>query len=175
MISSQENESTPTADAAGASVDPKDALANFASGVTIVTTIDDSGTPRGFTATAFTSVSGSPPQILVCLDTQAECYAAFSISERFAVNILAGHQEEVAMRFASKGSDKFRDLRYRTGEGEVPILDEAAAVLQCRVEERIESGDHLILIGEVTLSHSRDHRPLIYFRRRFHELPDGRR
>ena len=65
-------------------------LGHFASGVTVVTTRDSAGRPAGLTASAFTSVSLTPPMILVCVAHNAQSYEALRASDRFAVNILAG-------------------------------------------------------------------------------------
>jgi flavin reductase ActVB len=149
----------------------RDALASFPSGVTVVTTIDGEDTPRGFTATAFASVSAEPPKILVCLSRSAECFAAFDASERFCVNILADHHHRVARTFASRGADKFGAGSFGESERGMPVLEEAVAFLDCEVDQRIESGDHTVLIGDVVDCVVRQqHRPLVYFRRAFHDL-----
>ncbi|MEA2357030.1 MAG: flavin reductase ActVB [Solirubrobacteraceae bacterium] len=148
----------------------RDALATFPSGVTVVTTRDGDGRPMGFTATAFTSVSGSPPQVLVCLACAADCYAAFLAGPVFVVNVLAAGQHEVAVRFATKGVDKFAGLEVADGAHGVPMLGGAAAVLECRASERLQSGDHVILVGDVLSSRAHGHEPLVYFQRAFHRL-----
>ena len=56
----------------------RNALATFATGVTVVTTRDDGGSPQGFTANSFTSVSLNPPLILVCIARSANCFPIFS-------------------------------------------------------------------------------------------------
>jgi flavin reductase ActVB len=148
----------------------REALASFPSGVTVVTTMDEQGHAKGFTATAFTSVSASPAQILVCLDRLAECYPSFESSSMFVVNILAKHQEQVATRFATKGGDKFQEVPFARGEHGMPVLEEAVAVLECGVADRVVSGDHLILIGNVVACRSHGHEPLVYFKRAFHHV-----
>jgi flavin reductase ActVB len=148
----------------------RDALASFPSGVTVVTTRDADGAAKGFTATAFTSVSAVPPKVLVCLDCSAECFGSFIESERFAINVLATHQQDVALRFATKGGDKFAAASFLDGGHGVPVLDGAAAVLECEIDDRIVSGDHMILIGDVVDCRAHGHEPLVYFKRGFHRL-----
>ena len=46
------------------------ALSCFLTGVTVVTTTDGDGVPRGITANSFTSVSLDPPLVLVCVDSE---------------------------------------------------------------------------------------------------------
>ena len=88
-----------------AALDPtdfRDAMARFASGVTVVTTRDSGGKAVGFTASAFSSLSLDPPLLLVCLQKDADCYAAFMEAEQFGVSILAQGQSPIALRFATK-------------------------------------------------------------------------
>ena len=86
-----------------------------AAGVTVVTTRDRHGEPRGFTATAVCSVSLAPPLILVCIDRTAECYEAFQEAEAFAVNLLREDQEPLSRRFAQKTARKFAGIPASSG------------------------------------------------------------
>jgi len=99
-------------------IDPKafrQALGNYPTGVTVVTTVDADGTPRGLTANSFTSVSLDPALILVCLGKTTASHPVFMQAERFAVNILAEDQREVSALFASKSPDKFAQAAWHTG------------------------------------------------------------
>lgn len=148
------------------------ALTRFPSGVTVVTTRDQDGTPWGFTASSFCSLSAEPPQVLVCLANDADCYAAFRDGEAFAVNVLAADQEDVARLFATKGADKFGQGAFRQGTRGLPVLDGAVAVLECRVADRLPGGDHTILVGDVQEATAREGDPAIYCDRTFRELRD---
>lgn len=96
----------PAGQATEAQLRFRDAMARFASGVTIVTTTDDTGQLWGFTASSFCSLSLQPPLVLVCLDRSADCYPVFRARPRFLVNILSTHHRGLALRFATKGGDK---------------------------------------------------------------------
>jgi flavin reductase ActVB len=146
----------------------REAMARFASGVTVVTTRDAAGTPVAFTATAFSSLSLDPPLILVCLDTRASCYPAFQAAPHFAVSILAAGQAEHALRFAARGTDKFAGVTVQPGPvTALPLLPRALVHLECRTHRRFEAGDHTIIVGEVVRAESRDAMPLVHFDRRF--------
>ena len=80
----------------------KQAMACFPSGVTIVTTVDDTGQKCGFTASAFSSLSLTPPLILVCLANNADCFDNFNNQKPFAVNIIGPEHEALAFKFATK-------------------------------------------------------------------------
>lgn len=149
-------------------VDFRNAMARFASGVTVVTTVDAAGQPAGFTASAFSSLSLDPPLILVCLEKRADSYPAFQAASRFAVSILAAGQADIAMRFATKGIDKFEGAPLVRGEATgLPLITGALAHLECRTYDLPDGGDHTIIIGEVLRAVSTDREPLLHFNRRF--------
>jgi len=146
----------------------RSAMARFASGVTIVTTLDGDGDLWGFTASAFSSLSLDPPLILVCLDKRAESHTAFDHADRFAVSILAEGQSEVALRFATRGADKFGGLDVINGPATgLPLIPGAMAHLECQMYERLPGGDHTILLGEVLHAQTEDKQPLLHYNRQF--------
>jgi flavin reductase ActVB len=149
----------------------RDALAQFASGVTVVTTTDGANEPRGFTASSFCAVSLEPPLILVCLATDAECHPAFAATQSLAVNVLRAEDEAVAMSFASRGADKFAGVAFTLhSEAGVPVLHDALATLVCRIADRHRGGDHVILVAEVIDAHADGGDPMVYYDRGFRRL-----
>jgi flavin reductase (DIM6/NTAB) family NADH-FMN oxidoreductase RutF len=125
------------------------ALGSFATGVAVVTTLDSAGKPKGFTANSFASVSLDPPLVLICVDKAASCYPAFAGAHHFGINILSHGQQHISKAFASKLADKFDGMPWASGVTGSPMLPESTAWLDCRLHQRVEAGDHLILIGEV--------------------------
>jgi flavin reductase ActVB len=89
-------------------------LGRFPSGVTVVTTIDESGTDQGMTVSAFCSVSLYPPLILICIEKTASAYKALTTSAGFAVNVLSARQEQVARRFAIVDIDRRKAMSCST-------------------------------------------------------------
>lgn len=152
----------------------KAAMARFASGVTIVTTHDADGTPRGFTASSFCSVSLDPPLVLVCLAKSASSYPAFRDCDRFAVSVLRAEQTGLARRFAEKGADKFTHGRFVAGTSGVAVVDDALALVECTAEHRYEAGDHVILVGRVEHADAGSGSPAVYFDRGFSTLSERR-
>ena len=57
----------------------------FATGVTVITTRNADGTPFGLTANAVTSVSLTPPILLICVDRKAESFPHFFDSKIFVL------------------------------------------------------------------------------------------
>jgi flavin reductase ActVB len=147
------------------------AMTRFASGVTIVTTRDETGRPWGFTASSFCALSLRPPLVLVSLDRGADCHPVFLRSRDFLINILAADQQGTATAFATKAADKFAAVAFSTDPGSgLPMLPGALGTVLCRTSRTHPGGDHTILIGGVTAVSARDGAPLVYFDRGFRGL-----
>ncbi|HUO04894.1 MAG TPA: flavin reductase family protein [Candidatus Binataceae bacterium] len=148
-------------------------MGHFATGVTVITSRRASGELHGLTANAFTSVSLTPPLVLVCVDKKAESYPCFDESKVFTVNILAADQESVSRRFAVSGGNKFDGISHRLGANGTPILDGVIAWVECRVTSAIEAGDHTIYVGEIEQSETpREAKPLLFYRGGYRALGD---
>ena len=142
----------------------------FATGVTIMTCRDESSQPVGMTVNSFTSVSLQPPLVLWCVNQNIIPSRAFSKTGHFAVHVLHRGQEELSNHFAVDREDKFDGIAHRKGVGDLPILDDYLACYQCRVRERIEAGDHFILVGQLLDYELRDGEPLIFHAGRYRSL-----
>ncbi|WIX81867.1 flavin reductase family protein [Amycolatopsis carbonis] len=147
------------------------AMGHFATGVAVVTTALD-GIPHGMTVNSLTSVSLSPPLILVCLTTGARTTDAILSADRFALNVLSTRQEQLALRFARRGEDHFSGLPVKTGAHEVPVIPDALAHLECSVYRALTAGDHEVVIGEVSKVCSREGKPLGFLGGRFSDVVD---
>ncbi|MFE0605722.1 flavin reductase family protein [Streptomyces sp. NPDC058892] len=160
------------------------AMSRLAAGVCLITAHESplaDGGPRGedvgMTATAFMSVSLDPPLVLVSLREGSRMDDLLAEQPLWAVSVLADHQLPIAGRFAMKGriSDRllFADLPHVRGEASgAPLLSGALATLECRTENRVEAGDHTLVIGRVLTAAlpSPDSAPLTYFRGRYRHL-----
>ncbi|WP_037078553.1 flavin reductase family protein [Pseudonocardia spinosispora] len=151
----------------------RSALSCFPSGVTIVTTRSAVGTVHGFTASSFAALSLDPPFVLVCVDRRADCCPAFLAAERFVVNILTPAHAELAVRFATKGADKFALGGFDYDEDGHPILLDAAAVIRCELERAVPGGDHVILIGRVHDARTGNGEPVTWYRGGFLHLGES--
>jgi len=148
------------------------ALGRFASGVTVVTTIDKEGRWHGITVSAFCSVSLEPPLILICIDKTTGSHPAFEIDGAFVVNVLGEDQANLSNHFASIIADKFDGIEYtKTADG-IPILENALVNLECRLVYAHEGGDHTIFVGRIEKSKVADGNPLVYFYGNYRKL-DG--
>ncbi len=154
--------------------DFRDALSNFVTGITVITTLGPDDEPVGITANSFNSVSLEPPLILFSLARSAYSLAAFTNHRHFAVNILKEGQEEISNRFAMRSGDKWTGIEHTKWESGCPILMDVLAVLECRLRNTYDGGDHLIFVGEVLrLFNETEGRPLVYHRGRYCCLRDA--
>jgi flavin reductase (DIM6/NTAB) family NADH-FMN oxidoreductase RutF len=145
----------------------RESLAQFASGVTVVTARADERRV-GFTASAFTSVSLDPPLILVCVGQSASAHPDMLVADFFGVSVLAEDQRWVAEQFARKNCDRFEGIPLRAGPvSGVPFVQGALVHLECRVHTRSTAGDHTIFIGEVVDAVVVPGKPLLHHARRF--------
>lgn len=151
------------------------AMARFPSGVTIVTTVDEQGRERGFTASSFCSVSMDPPLVLVCLATSAECHESFERADTWLVHIAGMEHETIARRFATRGADKFAGDDFTPHASGLPHLADAPVVLECRAHARYPGGDHTILVGEVVSVGLGEPDPVVYYDRTFTPAPSSGR
>lgn len=147
----------------------KELLSNFASGVTVVTTVHE-GKRHGLTVASFASVSIEPPLILVCIGHAGRGHEAIVGAGFFGVSILADDQADVSQRFASSADDKFEGIATRDGSLGAPVVVGAAASMQCRVVAQHVAGDHTIFVGEIEEAESSSRGPLVYHRRGYHTL-----
>jgi flavin reductase (DIM6/NTAB) family NADH-FMN oxidoreductase RutF len=125
--------------------------------------------PVGFTATSFTSVSLDPPLVSFCVAHSASAWPRVSAAPVVAVHVLTAEQERVARAFATPGIDRFAEHEsigaWHEGPHGVPLLDGALAVLICRPVDRIEAGDHVIVVAApIHAEHhdDADAAPLVY-------------
>jgi flavin reductase (DIM6/NTAB) family NADH-FMN oxidoreductase RutF len=153
-------------------------MAAFPTGVTVVTTLSDDGTPYGLTCNAFMSVSADPPLVLVSLDATSNTLPVLRVTRHFVVNFLAAGCEPLALLFATKHPAKFASLAFRaTEERGLPVLHEdSIGHVVCEVVDEIEAGDHVLFLGRVYEARPPDDDavPLLYYRRRYDRWPSGR-
>src|SRR5579871_1846260 len=123
-------------------------LAQFSTGVTVMTTQADGG-PAGVTANSFSSLSMEPPLVLWSIGRTSRSFASFTTSKHFNVNILATDQIEMSQVFASRTEDKFAGIDWHPGVLGSPVLPGVLAYLECETVTTLEGGDHVILVGRV--------------------------
>ncbi len=153
--------------------DFKEAIKKFATGVCVVTTESD-GEVNGMTATAISSLSVTPPQVIVCIDKKNNSHALIKKSSAFAINVLSVNQRESSDIFATPGKAKaehLRSLKTMTRSTGSPIITDSIAFLDCKLISIHDGGDHSIFVGVVVDSGTLlDESPLLYFNGDYNSL-----
>ena len=152
--------------------DFRSAVAHFATGVTVITTVDDEGRPHSMTANSFTSVCMEPPVVLVCVAHGTNTFGFLEKVGRFGVNILRKEQEELGGYFAKRPEDRQGGVEYSytPGKDGVPYLNDSMVFLACHVVGTHVYGDHTIFLGEVDeVQQHESGKPLMFYRSRWYD------
>ena len=151
----------------------RETVANFPSGVTVVTT-RDGGEDFGLTVSAFTSLSLDPPMVLVSIDRKSKSHQHLVEGAPIGISVLAAGHTDVAVQFARHVDDRFAGINIvRRGEQDIPFVGDAAAWFLGDVCDRYVGGDHIIITVAVRECGWHDGgRPLLYRGGRLHNWPD---
>jgi len=173
-VSSRAGDEGPEAhQAAGFDSDEfREVLGHFASGVTVVTSMDE-GAPIGFTCQSFTSLSLEPPLVALAPAKTSTSWPRIRRAGVFCVNVLSESQQQVCEVFAASGGDKFAGIEWSPGRNGAPLLEGALAFIECRLLLAHDAGDHELVFGEVERLGAAPGAPLIFYRGRFTRLAAG--
>ncbi|MGX1591559.1 flavin reductase [Glutamicibacter sp. NPDC055491] len=141
----------------------------FVTGVTVVTTMDEHGKPRGLAANSYVSVSLEPPLVLVCVQKTTSTYASLFKSTHLGINIMSNGQRDTVGTFASKGDDKFAELEWHQGPNGSPLIDGSAASIEAEIKERFQAKTHTVFIAKVKHSEVAQLEPMVYKAGRFYD------
>lgn len=150
--------------------DFRDALGQFATGVTVVTCQTAQG-PLGITANSFASVSLDPPLVLWSPARSSRRFAAFEAATHYAIHILGDHQTDICNGFVKDGFD-FSNFDWHAGDNDVPLIHNCLARFECTRHAIHEGGDHAIIVGRVTAAAISDGTPLLFARGAYGRFTD---
>ncbi len=149
----------------------RNALGQFATGVTVITAQPAGGAPFGMTVNSFSALSLDPPLVLWSLQKNSDCAGNFARCTHYTVNVLQHDQVAVSNAYAKKGEHDLRPGDFRIGRSGAPVLKGCMANFECRIEARHDGGDHLILVGRVLeMQVLPERKPLVFFAGRYREL-----
>ena len=150
------------------------ALAQFATGVTVVTVESGPGRVHGMTANSFTSVSLDPLLILVCVEERARLLPLLRSRRQFGVSILKDNQRSVSEFFARADqpldAEERLGIKYRWSASGIPFVENTLCQLACSLVQTHRAGDHTICVGEVEFAEIHSGEPLIFFRGEYRGL-----
>jgi flavin reductase (DIM6/NTAB) family NADH-FMN oxidoreductase RutF len=163
------------------SLDPetfRDVMGRFATGISVITTLDGAGVPAGITVSAMSSVSLEPPLVMVALAQRRFITPLVAAARRYAVNVLRHDQQALSDCFAhapvSPGREEFCGAAWQPGPTGLPLLDGTLAALECSVVQSFDIGDHELFIAKVdSLRIDGEDDPLLYFRRQYLRVDHG--
>ena len=141
----------------------------YPTGVAVAIARTDEGQLVGMTINSFTSASMVPPLVTWCIDRKAASYCAFANCQGFSLTILSAQQADLAQRFATRGINKFEDIKLDNSHS-IPALAGGSAVMRCRHYRSMLMGDHLILVGLVMDHDLSDKQPLVFAEGQFQQL-----
>jgi flavin reductase (DIM6/NTAB) family NADH-FMN oxidoreductase RutF len=146
--------------------DFRKAVSRFATGITVITSVDDSGV-RGMTCNSFTSVSLDPPTILVSLKP-GKTHSAISEGGIFGVSVLRDEHQHYSAYFS--GPPKAEAPPDFVVRNSVPTLRECLAWFECEVIGKVDVHDHALFIARVTGCGTTDGAPIMFFESRYHRF-----
>jgi flavin reductase (DIM6/NTAB) family NADH-FMN oxidoreductase RutF len=155
----------------------RQALGQFATGITIVTTRIPSTSEQpeqleGVTINSFNSLSLEPPLVLWSLSKTARTLSLFSKADHYLIHVLSANQQALCEHFAYGAVPRFANMDYKLSPAGMPVLPDALLWLECRHHQQIDLGDHRLFIGEVTaFSRGPSTAPLVFHAGQFHHLP----
>lgn len=152
----------------GLEQDFRDAMSRVSAPVAVVTALVD-GVPQGTTVSAFSSLSLTPPMVIVALDNRGAMRDHVAAAGHLGLNVLAGDQADLGRRFASP-CDRFEGVAWESSDG-VPRLEGIAAFVRCDAVQFLPGGDHTVVLGTVAAAHSYKEESLSYHLRSFHSVP----
>ncbi|MCU1495160.1 MAG: flavin reductase domain protein FMN-binding protein [Acidimicrobiaceae bacterium] len=144
----------------------KDVMGRFATGVSVVTAIEDD-VPVGFTCQTFVSLSIDPPLVALAPAKSSTSWPRIALAGAFCVNVLASDQVAVGRKFARSGGDKFDGVSWRRGATGAPVIEDVLAWVDCELELVHDAGDHELVVGRVIGLGASEGAPLIFYRSSF--------
>lgn len=145
-------------------------VGTFPSGVTIVTTVAETGEDVGLTVSAFSSLSLDPAMVVLSVDNTSQSLPYLTVGGPIGVSVLSEGQGGVAYQFSRRGIDRFEGVGIHRRTHGVATIDGVAAWFAGTIAGAFPGGDHTILTVLVedcgTLEEAR---PLLYQRGQVHD------
>ncbi len=152
----------------------RSAMADLPAAVSLITTVDSDGVPRGATVSAISSLSLDPPLLLVCLDQRSDTLAALQPGSRLLLHIAADGQQQIAMALSRKGEQKFDEIAWTPDASGIPLIEGFANAFRCEVASLYAGGDHTIVVARIeAIAQSPENTPIVYHRRQMLPSPSS--
>ena len=156
------------------SLEYRQAWSRFATGVTVITTVEPDGGIHGMTANGITSASLDPPLALICIGHNRNTYGLVERTGRFGISVLSTSQQAVAEFFTLPPEERAEAVpaSYVELPRGCPVIDGALTQMGCRVVDSHEASDHTIFVAEVEDFATRGGSPLVWYEGRFKQADE---
>lgn len=149
----------------------RNVLGMFPTGVCVLTARTPEGEDLGLTISSFNSLSIDPPLVLFSISRKAHSLPKWAQCDEFVINVLSSGQSGLSEKFAKALSDKWQGVGFARGASGAPVLQDAAATLQCRQHALHDGGDHLLFLARVMrFELDPASAPLVFCMGRYHML-----
>jgi len=143
-------------------------FASFATGVTVITCLDEDRNHHGITISSFNSVSLEPPLILWSLKQHSRLMHWVEVGKKHLIHVLERTQEDLAMHFATVKQDQFVSVGHQVAPSGLCQIDDCVAYYECETISVHTGGDHNIIVAKViNLKNHPEKEPLIFARSKF--------
>lgn len=151
----------------------RSAWGNFATGVSVITTIESNGEIHGMTANGIASVSLEPMLVMVAIGHSTNTHDIIKSSGKYGINILSDQHVDIGKHFASSIKEFDPDIlaKFSLTTNGIPFLKGALASMDCRVVKQHTEGDHTIFIGEVLDVVVNEGQPILFHKGKWIYLP----
>ena len=133
-----------------------------------VISIDQNNKPSGMIAGQIMRCSSQPPLYAVSLAKSGHTYKLIRESKEFVVATPSESLREAIDLFSSHHgdeTDKFSKAKIKTTKAhyiKTPLLTQATINLECKLQQEVDAGDHIIFIGEVLASHLNEDEKILF-------------
>ncbi|QWD90693.1 flavin reductase family protein [Polynucleobacter sp. MWH-Braz-FAM2G] len=143
-------------------------FSSFATGVTVITCLDEDGNPHGITISSFNTVSLEPPLILWSLKKHSRLMPWVELGKKQLIHVLERSQEHLAMHFATVKVNQFNGISHKIATSGLTQIDDCVAYYECETVCVHTGGDHNIIVAKViNLKNHPERDPLIFARSKF--------
>ncbi len=153
------------------------AFSCFATGVTVITGIDQNGKPVGITISSFNTVSLNPPLVLWSIGSQSDLCNSFRIGQKQLIHVLDVNQKDLALVFAKQLDKNNIQMEHQIKPSGLMRLANCLAYFECETIAVHEGGDHHIIVARVlSIEQDSDRYPLLFAQSQFNQLaldPEG--
>ena len=153
------------------------AFSCFATGVTVITGIDQNGKPVGITISSFNTVSLNPPLVLWSIGSQSDLCNSFRIGQKQLIHVLDVNQKDLALVFAKQLDKNNIQMEHQIKPSGLMRLANCLAYFECETVAVHEGGDHHIIVARVlSIEQDSDRYPLLFAQSQFNQLaldPEG--